>query len=199
LEKENASLKEEKERLARHWEHQEEAYKVSLKVAQKSKEEASKRLYDVGQAHAELLNQVVPLRVKIVELEDAAKTSVAQQKKLEDHCTDWEQKLGKAEAALEAKTNDYALLATENTTLQAKVQELIAALSAKEQEMASQAENFKATEEKLSEEAVTGFVDGFAEALAQAACANPGIHISECSHFNEVVDGKLVPLEAPED
>jgi len=61
LEKGNASLKGEKESLARRWERQEEAYKVSLKVAQKSKEEASKRLYEAGQAHAELLNQVMPL------------------------------------------------------------------------------------------------------------------------------------------
>ncbi|XP_068474813.1 uncharacterized protein [Phaseolus vulgaris] len=199
LEKENASLKEEKETLARRWERQKEAYKVSLKVAQKAKEEASKRLHEAGQAQAELLNQVVPLRVKVVELEDAAKASVAQQKKLEDHCVDREQKLGKTEAALEAKTNDCALLTTENATLQAKVQELVAALATKEQEMASQAENFKATKEKLSEEAATGFADGFAEALVQAACANPGIDVSECSPFNEVVDGKIVPLEASED
>ena len=41
LEKENASLKEEKESLARRWERQKEAYKVSLKVAQKSKEVVS--------------------------------------------------------------------------------------------------------------------------------------------------------------
>ena len=81
LEKEVASLKEEKERLARHRERQEKAYKVSLKVAQKSKEEANKRLHEVGQAHAELLNQVVPLQVKVADLEDAAKASEAQQKK----------------------------------------------------------------------------------------------------------------------
>ena len=116
-----------------------------------------------------------------MELEDAAKASEVQQKKLEDHCIDRELKLGKAEATLEAKTNDCALLTTENATLQAKVQELISALAAKEQEMASQAESFKATEEKLSEEATTGFADGFAEALVQAACANPGIEVSECS------------------
>jgi len=199
MEKENASLKEEKETLARRWERQEEAYKVSLKVAQKAKEEASKRLHEAGQAHAELLNQVVPLRVKFVELEDAAKASKAQQKKLEDHYVDREQKLGKAEAALEAKTNDCSLLAAENTTLQAKVQELVAALAAKEQEMASQVEKFKATEEKLIEEAATGFADGFAKALVQAACANPGIDVSECSPFSEVVEGKIVPLTAPED
>ena len=83
--------------------------------------------------------------------------------------------------------------------MQAKVQELVAALAAKDQEMASQAENFKATEEKLIEEAATRFTDGFAKALAQAACANPGINTSECIPFSEVVDGKIVPLTAPED
>jgi len=48
LEKEIASLKEEKERLTQHWARQEVAYKDSLKVAQKSKEEANKRLHEVG-------------------------------------------------------------------------------------------------------------------------------------------------------
>jgi len=52
LEKKCASLEEEKKR----WERQEEAYKVSLKVVQKSKEETNKRLHEAGQAHAELLN-----------------------------------------------------------------------------------------------------------------------------------------------
>ena len=168
-------------------------------MAQKAKEEASKRLHEAGQAHVELLNQVVPFHVKDVELEGEVETSKIQQKKLEAHCVDREQKLGKAEAALEAKTNDCNLLTAENTTLQAKVQELVAALVAKDQEMASQAENFKATEEKLIEEAATGFTNGFAEALVQAACANPGINVSECSPFNEVVEGKIVPLTAPED
>jgi len=69
------------------------------------------------------------------------------------------------------------LLTAENTTLQAKVQELVAALAAKDQEITSQAENFKAAEERLVQEAATGFADWFAEALVQAACANPGINI----------------------
>jgi len=37
------------------------------------------------------------------------------------------------------------------------------------------------------------------EALVQAACVNPGIDVSGCSPLNEVVDGKLVPLEASEE
>ena len=88
------------------------------------------------------------------------------------------------------------MLTAENTTLQAKVQELVAALAAKDQEMTSQAENFKAIKEKLVQEAATGFADGFAEALVQAACANPDINISECNPFSEVVEGKIVPLTA---
>jgi len=88
LEKEVASLKEEKERLATHWGRQEDAYKTSLRVAQKAKEEANKRLHEVSQANAELLNQVVPLRVKIADLEEAAKTFAPQQKKLESQCVD---------------------------------------------------------------------------------------------------------------
>ena len=83
------------EREVAHWGRQEDAYKTSLRVAQKAKEEANKRLHEVSQAQAELLNQVVPLRVKIVDLEEVAKTSEAQQKKLENQCIDRKQTLGK--------------------------------------------------------------------------------------------------------
>jgi len=59
-------------------------------VAQKTKEKANKQLHEVAQANAELLNQVVPLRTKIADLEAAVETSKAQQKKLEDQCVDQE-------------------------------------------------------------------------------------------------------------
>ena len=199
LEKEVASLKDEKERLATHWGRQEDAYKTSLRVAQKTKEEANKRLHEVAQANADLLNQVVPLRTKIADLEAVVETSKAQQKKLEDQCVDREQTLGRTEVALESKTDECARLATENATLQTKVQELMAALASKDQEMTAQAANFKVAEEKLVEEAAAGFADGFTEALVQAACANPSIDVSKCSPLNEVVDGEIVPLEGPDE
>ena len=185
--------------LAAHWGRQEGPYKESLGVAQKAREEANKRLHEVAQAQAGLLNEVVPLRTKIVDLETIAETSKAYQKKLEDQCMDWEQKLGKMEVALKNKTDVCSQLTTENASLQAKVQELISALTSKDQEMTAQAANFKVAEEKLIGEAATGFADGFAEALVQAAYANPGVDVSGCSPFNEVVDDKLVPLEAPEE
>jgi len=117
LEKEVASLKEGKERLAAHWGRQEGAYKESLRVAQKAREEANKRLHEVAQAQAGLLNEVVPLRTKIVDLEAAAETSKAYQKKLEDQCVDREQKLGKTEVALANKTDECSWLSTENASL----------------------------------------------------------------------------------
>jgi len=65
--------------------------------------------------------------------------------------------------------------------------------------MAAQAANFKVAEEKLVEEVATRFADGFGEALVQVACANPGIDVSRCNPLNEVVNGEIVPLEAPEE
>ena len=130
--------------------------------------------------------------MKIADLEATA----AQQKKLEDQCVDREQTLGKTEAALELKIDECARLAAENATLQTKVQELMAALASKDQEMTAQAANFKVAKEKLVEESASSFVEGFAEALLQAACVNPGIDVTRCSPLNEVVDGKLVPLES---
>ena len=199
LKEEKEKLKEEKERLATHWGRQEEAYKASLGVAQKAREEANKRLHEAAQAQAGLLNEVVPLRKKIVDLEATVETSKVYQKKLEDQCVNQEQTLGKTEVALAKKTDECSRLTAENNSLQAKVQGLTSALASKDQEMIAQAANFKVAEEKMVGESATSFAEGFAEALVQAACVNPGIDVSRCSHLNEGVDGKLVPLEASEE
>ena len=66
----------------RHWTRQEEAYKDSLKEAQKAKDAASKRLHEAGQSYTELLGQVVPLRVEVADLKDAAKATEAKMKNL---------------------------------------------------------------------------------------------------------------------
>jgi len=153
----------------------------------------------VSQANAELLNQLVPLRVKIADLEEAAKTFEAQQKKLENQCIDREKTLGKTEVALEEKTGECSRLVSENATLQAKVQELTVTLASKDQELTTQAANFKVAEEKLIGECASSFAEGFAEALVQAACVNPDIDVSGCSPLNKVFDGKLVPLEGSEE
>ena len=201
LEKEVASLKEENERLARHWERQEEAYKVSLKVAQKSKEEANKRLHEVGQAHAELLNQVVPLRVKVADLEDAAKASKAQQKKLEAHCVDREQKLGKTEGELAARIEAFNLLQAEKGKLHADVSKLQVEKEFLDKQLAtkdSKIEELEKSNKELLDDMAGTFEEGFKEVLAQATCENPEINTSNCDPGNQIVDGKVVPLDLGE-
>jgi len=196
LEKELASLKEQKEIQERHLARQEDTYKDSLKKAQKAKDAANKRLHEAGQTYAELLGQVVPLRVEIAELKDAAKASEVKMKKLEDHCVDREVKLGETEAALDAKTKAFDLLEAELAKLWAERDE---ALVAKDKELASQTERFEKAEKELIDNAAGAFADGFVEALAQAACANLGIDTSSCGPLNHIVDGKVIPLEIPDD
>jgi len=65
--------------------------------------------------------------------------------------------------------------------------------------MASQAGRFEKGEKELVDDAAGAFAKGFAEALAQAACANPGIDTSSCSPLNHIVEGKIIPLDIPED
>jgi len=134
--------------------------------------------------------------VEITDLKDTAKTSKVKMKKLENQCVDREVKLGTAEAAFDAKAKAFDLLEAEFVKLRA---ESVKALAAKEQELASQAEHFKKAEQELVDDAAGALADGFTEALAQAACANPGIDVSGCSPLNEVVEGKIVPVEALED
>jgi len=177
-----------------------------MKEAQKAKDAASKRLHEAGQSYTELLGQVVPLRVEVADLKYAAKAFEAKMKKLEDQCVDRELKLGAAEAALEAKTKDFDTLEAEFAKLRAEMvkalaakdQALVEALAAKDRELASQVEQSEKAEQELVNDVAGAFADGFAEALAQVACANPGIDFFGCSPLNEVVKGKIVPVEAPQ-
>jgi len=177
------------------------AYKDSLKITQKAKEDASKRLHEAGQAHAELLNHVVPLRVKIVEPEDAAKASEAQQKKLEAHCVDREQTLGKTEGELAAKIEAFNLLQAENGKLQADDNKLQVENEFMDKQLAtknSKIEELEKSNKELLDDMAGTFEEGFKEALAQATCENPEINTSNCDLGNQIVDGKVVPLDLGE-
>ena len=160
-------------------------------MAQKAKEEANKRLHEVAQANAELLNQVVPLRVKIVDLEEVAKASGAQQKKLEAHCVDREQKLGKTEGELAAKVEAFNLLQAEVDKVQVEKEFLDKQLATKDFRI----EELERSNKELLEDMANTFEEGFKEALAQATCENPEINTSNCDPGNQIVEGKVVPLD----
>ena len=185
---------------------QEVTYKETLKEAEKAKEVANKRLHEAGQTYAELLGQTMPRRVEIAELKDAAEDSKIRTKNLEDRCVSQEVNLGKAEAALTAKTKacdllktDYSNLQKERDELSKQLAEKTEALVAKEKEMASRADHFEKTEKDLVDEAADAFAEGFTEALAQVACEHPGVDTSNCGPLNHIVEGKIVPLDLFED
>jgi len=81
--------------------------------------------------------------VQVVDFKDVVETSEAKMKKLEDHCVDREQKLGKTEAALEAKTKECEVLEAKVKAadlLEAELRaELVIAFATKDQELTSQA------------------------------------------------------------
>jgi len=83
-------LKEQTNDQARRWFNQESAIKRALKVAQKAKEAANKRLHAAGQLYTELLAKVVPLHEEIVELKAAAEASKTRVTNLEARCVSQE-------------------------------------------------------------------------------------------------------------
>jgi len=209
LQQEVATLKEEKESLSQGWACQEEVYKASLRSAGELNAEACKRLHDAGQAGAELLAKVASLKSKIVALEVAMRASEAQQKKM----------LEKAEGELTAKMEALNLLQSEHGKFQAELDKLqvekevlekqlpsgdstIEELEWANKELIEEKKTRDSTIEKLEEarkklidNMAATFAEGFQEALAQAACENPGIDTSNCNPFNHIVDGKVVPLD----
>ena len=222
LQQEVATLKEEKECLSRGWACQEEVYKASLKRPQEINEEARKRLHGAGHANAELLNQVASLQSKIADLEMAVRTSEAQQKHLADQCADREQSLEKTEGELAAQMEALNLLQTEHGTFQAELNRLQVEKEVLEKQLASwdsaieelerakkelivereirdsTIEKLEKAKRKLIDDMADTFAEGFKEALAQAACENPGIDTSNCNPFNHIIDGKVVPLDLGE-
>ncbi|XP_068466253.1 uncharacterized protein [Phaseolus vulgaris] len=179
LKQEATTLKEEKET----WGRQEEAYKASLKLAQEAKDEADKQLLEAEEIQAELY---------------VAKASEELQKELEDQCSDPEQKLEKMEDELAAKVEAFDLLQVEHDKLQTEVNRLQVEKEALEKQLASEdftIEELEKAKKELIDDMADTFEEGFKDALAQAACENPEINISNCDSGSHIVDGKVVPLD----
>ena len=70
-----------------------------------------------------------------------------------------------------------------------------------DKQLASQNSKIKELEksnQELIDDMASTFEEGFKEALAQATCENPEINTSNCDPSNQIVDGKVVPLDLGE-
>jgi len=133
-----------------------------------------------------------------------------------------EQSLEKTEGELADKMEKLNLLQTEHGQLQTELNRLqvekeilerklasgdsaIEELERAKKELVAERELRDSTIEKLEkakgkliDNMADTFAEGFKEALAQAACENPGIDTSNCNPFNHIVDGRVVPLDLGE-
>jgi len=190
LKQEVATLKGEKLKLERLWERKEDAYKTSLIESRKAEEAANLRLHEVGQKYVDLLRSMIPLQAEVAELKVAAKKS----KTLENRCVSQEAKLGETEGELAAKIEALNLLQADVNKLQVEKEFLDKQLAPKN----SKIEELEKSNKELIDDMAGAFEEGFKEALAQATCENPKINTSNCDPGNQIVDGKVVPLDLGE-
>ena len=109
--------------------------------------------------------------------------------------------LSETEEKLAAKIEALNLLQAENGKLQAEVSKLQVEKEFLDKQLASQnskIEELEKSNQELIDDMAGTFEEGFKEALAQATCENPGIDTSNCDPGNQIVDGKVVPLDLGE-
>ena len=183
LEREVATLKGEKLKL-------EEAYKNSLAETRKVEEAAILRLREADQKHADLLGSMVPLQAEVAELRAVAETSKA-----------LGEKLNEIEGELVAKTEALNILQAAHDKSQAEASRLQVEKEFLEKQLAtkdSKIEELEKANRELLDDMADTFDEGFKDPLAQATCENPGINTSSYDPGNDIVDGKVVPLDLGE-
>jgi len=194
LKEEMVALKEEKEALGR----QNEAYQASLKLAQEAKEEADRQLGEAMEIQADFYVRKVSLQVQVTDLQDMVEASEELQKDLEDQCYGQAERLERMDEEMATKVKALGLLQVDHDKLQTEVNRLQVEKEALEKQVASgdsTIEELEKVRKELIDDMAGTFEGGFKEALAQAACENPGINVSNCDPTHHVVDGQVVPLE----
>ena len=153
-------------------------------------EAATLRLREADQKHADFLGSMAPLQAELAALREVVESSKALGVKLNE-----------VQGELAAKTEAFNLLQAEYDKSQAEVNKLQVEKEFLEKQLAtkdSKIEELEKANRDLLDDMADTFVVGFKEALAQAACENPGIDTSNCSPFSHIVDGKVVPLDLGE-
>ena len=109
--------------------------------------------------------KILPLRTRVVELEDLVAELKGKVANLEETATQCEILLGKVEGQLAEKTESLT-----GTIV-----------------------SFKKTEEELTNDAADTYSEGFQDAIAQFACAHPEVDLTPFGESKCVVDGQIVP------
>jgi len=197
----------------------EDAMSTELRLARKEATELRHKVQQLAQEKIELESKIVPYRVKVADLEALIKTDADKVKKLEQRSADREIFLGKVEKArvdamaeldeankekgkivaelgqVQAESKKVAedLLQAQESNEQLKKQ--VEELEQQNQGLKEQTEELKKQIEELNLSSAQILAAGFEAAREQFACLFPNLDLSMVSLDNEVVDGKVVPVE----
>ena len=187
LETKISTLEQENEKLRR----QDEASQASLKLAEIAKEEterqlvkAEKELAEAADLQTDFYTQEVALQVQVTGLQAMIKNCEEVQASLKSRCCEQAEAMGLLQADRDKLKTEVSRLTVEKEALEKQVASGDAAVEALEKEKKALVDDMAGT-----------FEEGFQEALAQAACVNPGIDVSICDSTHHIVDGKVVPLD----
>ena len=180
LETKISTLEQENEKLRR----QDEASQASLKLAETAKEEAEKQLAEAADLQTDFHTQEIALQVQVTGLQAMIEACEEVQVNLKNRCCEQAEAMGLLQADCDKLTVEVGRLIVEKEALEKQVASGDAAVEALEKEKKALVDDMAGT-----------FEEGFQEALAQAACVNPGIDVSGCDSTHHIVDGKVVPLD----
>ena len=152
-------------------------------------------------AENEHLKRVEVIKRKCAsDIQTSTSTSILEevQEDMKSRCCEQADKLERSEEEMIAKTKAMGLLQADHDKLQVEVSRLREEKEALEKQVASRdavVEELEKDKKALIDDMAGTFEEGFHEALAQAACVNPGIDVSSCDSTHHIVDGKVVPLD----
>ena len=176
----------------------EDALDAELRNTRKEASDLRQKLHLQLQEKIDLESKLVPLRVKVADLEAARKAEASKVERIEKRSADREILLKKFEAdrdkaltelsqAREEATNVVAVLAQARGESKKAIEELARAHEEKE--------GLKNQIHELEQSAAQILTSGFEAALEQMSCQYPELDLSMLSICNEMVDRKIVPSE----
>ena len=102
-----ARMKEELARQAQVFANRETVLTQELSYLRQSKKETKKQLFDKGQENLQLEAKILPLRNRVIDLEDQAEGTKAKMAKLEERATQQEVQLGRVEGELAQQAETF--------------------------------------------------------------------------------------------
>ena len=176
----------------------EDALDAELRTTGKEASDLRQKLHLQLQEKIDLESKLVPLRVKVVDLEAARKAEASKVERIEKRSVDRENLLGKVEVDRDKALAELSQAREEATKVAAELAQARGESKKATEELAGaheEKEGLKNQIHELEQSAAQILASRFEAALEQMSCQYPELDLSMLLICNEVVDGKIVPSE----